>query len=252
MKISHLFEEYLEHLFLGKRCEARELIFAAQDRGIPSEKLLKMIIWPAMEQIAELYRQNRISRIVEHMATRINRMLADQLHASLARKPKHGKRMVITCGRGEIPELGAQIIADLFEANGWSVWLLGAGVPNDEIVKFISKIGPDILCIYGTTPPELPDIRRLNTYVREMEICPDMQILVSGGVFNRAEGLAEEVKADLYAPGIYDVIETIDEHPIRIPKADVPEPGRRRKRKRKKPPTLTRKSRKRQKAGASK
>ncbi len=252
MKISQLFEEYLEHLFAGKRCEARELIFAAQDRGVPASKLLKMIIWPALEQVEELYRKNKISRIVEHMATRINRMLADQLHAYLARKPKHGKRMVITCGRGEIPEIGAQIIADLYEADGWSVWLLGAGVPNDEIVKFISKIDPDILCIYGTTPPELPDIRRLDTYIREMEICPDMQILVSGGVFNRAEGLAEEVKADLYAPGIYDVIETIDEHPVRIPKADMPEPGRRRKRKRKKPPTLVKNNRKKQKAVASK
>ena len=41
MTIADLYKQYLEHLFSGKRCEAREMIFAAQDRGIAASKLLK-------------------------------------------------------------------------------------------------------------------------------------------------------------------------------------------------------------------
>ena len=44
MTIADLFKQYLEHLFSGRRCEARELIFGAQDRGIPASKLLKSVI----------------------------------------------------------------------------------------------------------------------------------------------------------------------------------------------------------------
>lgn len=239
MKTVELFKQYLEHLFVGKRCEARELIFAAHDRGNTARKLLVWIVWPAMEQVERLYREGHISRIMEHMATRINRMIADQLHAVLARKPKSGRRVVAVCGEGESEELGAQIIADLFEADGMSVWFLGAGVPSDEILQFIGKLRPDILCIYGAQPSGVPGIRKLIEYIREVGVCEDMQILVSGGVFNRADGLAEEVKADLFAADAREALRVVREHPVRVPKADVPEPGRRRKRKRKPQPVAS-------------
>jgi methanogenic corrinoid protein MtbC1 len=233
MTLADLFTEYLEHLFVGKRCEAREMVMAAHDRGLSAAKLLRSLIWPAMEQMERLYRENHISRIVEHMATRINRMIADQLQGMLARQPKSGRRIVVACGDGEIEELGAQVVADLFEAEGWSVWFLGSGVPNDEVLQFVGKVKPDILCIYGTQPVGVPNVRRLIQMVREVGACDEMQVLVTGGVFNRAEGLADEVKADLHAPDVREALRVVAEHPVRIPKPDVPEPGRRRKRKRK-------------------
>jgi methanogenic corrinoid protein MtbC1 len=232
MKIAELFKQYLEHLFAGKRCEARELIYAAQDRGVAARKLLVKVIWPAMEQVERLYREDELPRISEHMATRINRMIADQLHGMLAREPKHGRRMVVLCGEGEGEELGAQIVADLFEAQGWTVWLLGSGVPNDEVLQFIGKVTPDVLCIHGTRPPEVPTVRKLIELIREVGICPDMQVMVVGGVFNRAEGLAEEIRADLYATDCREAMKSVEEHPVRVPRPDLPEPGRRRKRRR--------------------
>lgn len=233
MTTAELFTQYLEHLFAGKRSEAREMILAAQDRGIPAGKLLTAVIWPAMEQVEKLYRQNHISRIVEHMATRINRMCADQLQGLMARKPKTGKRIIVTCGDGEIEELGAQITADMFEADGWSVWFLGSGVPNDEILQFIGKIRPEVLCIYGAQPAAVPNIRRLIEVVREVGVCQEMQILVTGGVFNRADGLADEIKADLFAQNVLEAVHVVEDNPTRVAKPDMPEPGRRRKRKNK-------------------
>ncbi len=231
MSMPELFKQYLEHLFVGKRCQARELILAAQDRGIPSCKLLKMIIWPAMEQVDSLFRRNHINLIMEHMATRINRMIADQLQGMLARAPKSGLRMVVVCGDGEGEELGAQITADLFEAIGWSVWFLGSGVPNDEILQFVGKTTPDILCIYGTKPAGVPNTRKLISLIRGVGVCADMQVLIMGGVFNRAEGLSDEIKADLFASNVTEAIRVVLDHPVRVPKLDIPEPGRRRKRK---------------------
>jgi len=235
MSMPELFKQYLEHLFAGKRCQARELILAAQDRGIPACKLLKMIIWPAMEQVDSLFRRNHINLIMEHVATRINRMVADQLQGMLARAPKSGRRMVIVCGEGEGEELGAQITADLFEAMGWSLWFLGSGVPNDEILQFVGKITPDVLCMCGTKPAGVPNTRRLIELIRDVGVCPEMQVLIMGGVFNRAEGLAEEVKADLFTTTVGEAIQVVADHPVRVPKPDVPEPGRRRKRKRNAP-----------------
>ncbi len=232
MTMAEVFKQYVEHLFAGKRSAAREFIFAAHDRGITASKLLKMVIWPAMEQIDKLYRGDHISRVTERMATRINRMLADQVGAFLARKPKSGQRIVLLSGDGEVEELGAQMTADLFEAEGWTVWFLGSGVPNDEVLEFLGKVTPDVLCIYGAAPPNVPAVRNLIALIREVGVCPEMQTLVSGGVFNRADGLAEEVKADLFAENAAKALKVVKAHPVRVPRPDVPEPGRRRKKRR--------------------
>jgi methanogenic corrinoid protein MtbC1 len=165
------------------------------------------------------------------MASRINRMVADQLQAHFARRPKNGMRLVVICGDGESEELGAQMTADLFEGEGWSVWFLGSGVPNDEILEMLGRVKPDVLCIYGTQATGVPNVRRLIETTREIGAYEQMQILVTGGVFNRAQGLDEEVRADLFAPDARQALKTIQEHPVRIPKPDLPQPGRRRKRK---------------------
>lgn len=235
MEISEVFAQYMEHLFGGKRCEARELVGRTLDRGVCARKLIQSVVWPAMVQTDRLYRAGKISRLEEHLASRINRMIADQLQAHLARRPKNGMRLVVACGDGEIEELGAQMTADLFEGEGWSVWFVGSGVPNDEILEMLGKVKPDVLCIYGTQPVGVPNVRRLIDTTREIGAYEQMQILVAGGVFNRAEGLDEEVKADLFAPDAREALKIVQEHPVRIPKPDLPQPGRRRKRKTKRP-----------------
>ncbi|MHC4981841.1 MAG: cobalamin B12-binding domain-containing protein [Planctomycetota bacterium] len=231
MKLSEAFREYVRYLFAGRRAEAREVMMRAHDRGLHAGKLLKKVVWLAMEEVERLYREDHISRIQEHMATRINRMVADQLQGYLARKPKTGQRIIVTCGDGEVEELGAQITADLFEERGWMVWFLGSGVPNDEILQLVGKVKPDVLCVYGAKPAGVPNVKKLVELIRGVGLCNDMQILVTGGVFNRAEGLAEEIKADLFAQGVEEALKTVADHPVRVPKPDVPQPGRRRKRK---------------------
>jgi methanogenic corrinoid protein MtbC1 len=90
-------------------------------------------------------------------------------------------------------------MADLFESDGWEVKFLGGGLTNDDILAFTHQYAPDILLIYGTAPKQAPDVRRLIDTIRSVNAWPDMQIMVSGGLFNRAEGLWEEIGADLFA-----------------------------------------------------
>jgi methanogenic corrinoid protein MtbC1 len=233
MKTVDIFKQYLEHLFLGNRSSARELLFDANDRGFGAERLLTLIIWPAAEQIESLYRKDRISKITEHMATRINRMIANQLQRVLRKNPQDGRRLVVVCGDDERPELGAQIMTDLFEAQGWSVWFVGGGVANDEILKFVGQVTPDILMVHSSLPPEVPNVRKLIEMIREVGICEDMQVMVCGGIYNRAEDLAEEIKADLFAHDPKEALCLVEHNPHRTQKVDKPEPGRRRKRKKK-------------------
>ena len=235
METVAIFKQYLEYLFAGQRGLAREWIFDAHDRGFGAHRLLAQIIWPAMEQVDKLHREDRISRVTEHLATRINRMIADQLQQVLNHKPKDGRRLVVLCGDGQVSELGAQIASDLFEAEGWSVWFVGSDVPNDEILQFLGQVTPDLLFVFGSLPPEVPQIRQLISLIREVGICEEMQIMLCGGIYNRAKDLAEEIKADLRVDTIRQALCLVEENPSRVARPDDEplEPGRRRKRKRK-------------------
>ena len=62
-------------------------------------------------------------------------------------------------------------------------------MPNDEIVGWIGQLQPQVLMVYGTIPSACPMVRQLIDLLHDVGICPKLQIICSGGVFNRAEGL---------------------------------------------------------------
>jgi len=192
-------EYYLAALLQGDRKACRTVIEGTLQSGTPANSVYVDVIWPIMVEIERLLRADRITPTQEHLATRINRTLVDQLQNKLPRRPIKNKKTVICCAPDELQELGAQMMTDLFESDGWEVRFLGGGLTNDDILAFINEYAPDILLIYGTAPKQAPDVRQLIDTIRTINAWPDMRIMVSGGVFNRAEGLWQEIDADLYA-----------------------------------------------------
>jgi len=192
-------EKYLEALLKGDRKASRTVIEQALHTGIPSNNVYNDTIWPIMNEIEELARNDRISKVSEHLATRINRTIVAQLQNKLPCRPCQNKKIAICCAQDELQELGAQMMSDIFESGGWEVRFLGGGLTNDDILAFINEYAPDILLIYGTEPKQAPSIRRLIDTIREVNAWPEMRIMVSGGLFRRADGLWQEIGADLYA-----------------------------------------------------
>ncbi len=190
---------YLEPLLRGDRKACRAVIEETLQSGVPANSVYVHIVWPVMEEIDNLLRQDKITPIQEHLATRVNRTIVDQLQNKLPRRPGKNKKVVVCCAPDELQELGAQMITDLFESDGWDVRFLGGGLTNDDILSFINEYAPAILLIYGTAPRQAPEVRRLIDTIKSVNAWPDMRIMVSGGLFNRAEGLWQEMEADLYA-----------------------------------------------------
>jgi MerR family transcriptional regulator, light-induced transcriptional regulator len=206
---------YLEPLLRGDRKACRSVIEETMQKGIPANSIYTEMIWPIMVEIENLFRRDKISIIQEHLATRVNRTIIDQLQNKLPRRPQRNKKIAICCASEEIQELGAQMMTDLFESDGWEVRFIGGGLTNEDILSFANDYVPDILLIYGTTPRQAPEVRRFIDTVKSVNAWPDMRIMVSGGLFNRAEGLWEEMEADLYAStAVEALLVAADENPV--------------------------------------
>jgi methanogenic corrinoid protein MtbC1 len=200
-------ERYLDALLQGDRKRSRAVIEETLQSGTPANSVYVDIIWPIMVEIENLLRQGRIMAAQEHLAVRINRTIVDQLQNKLPHKPGKGKRIVICSAAEESQELGGQIMADLFESDGWEVKFLGGGLTNDDILAFVNEHAPDILLIYGATPKQAPGIRQLIDTIKDVNAWPDMRIMLSGGLFNRAEGLWQEIGADLFAATVLEAVQ---------------------------------------------
>lgn len=206
MQVEVMLPKYVEALVSGNRSAARDIIRRLICTGVKAHDIYRYIFFPGMEQINEQYREDRICILVRNMATRINRFLTDQVQAQLMPKPANGKSAIILCAETESEELGGQMCADLLEADGWRVYFIGGGVAEDEVTEFIGNVKPDLLVVYGSTPSGVPQTRDLIFRIREIGLCPGMNVLLTGGIFNRVEGLWEELRADLYASDPIDML----------------------------------------------
>jgi len=229
LSMESVLERFIEPLFAGDRSGARAIVAETFEQGLTAEEILMQLIWPTMEKVQGLYRADRINTGVHHMASRLLRMLADQLALRLSRAERNGRTMLVVCSPGEPEELGAQITTDIAEAHGWTVHFAGGGVPNDEIVGWLGQLQPQVLMVYGTVPSGAPMVRQLIDLLHDVGICPKLQIICSGGVFNRAEGLAEEIGSDLFAPNPLDALEILANYPGKRATAEQQTVGRKRR-----------------------
>ncbi len=215
-----IIERFFTALISGDRIEARNVIGEVIDDGCDTEQILADLFWPTLQHLQTLHRNDQLSQLCYHYGTRLLRGLVDQMQMRLSQSPRNGEKIMVVCGPEESEELAAQMTSDLLEAAGWSVYFAGGGIANDEIVDQITDLGADRLVIFGAVPATVPGTRQLIDRLHDMGLCPNLQIIVGGGVFNRADGLAEEIGADLWAGNPQDLVELIEDQPGRRMTAD--------------------------------
>ena len=225
-------ERFFSALISGDRAGARELVEEAMGScGNRAEDVLVQLFWPTAEHIQRLYRADQLSRLAHNFSTRLMRSLAEQLQARLEQQERNGRTVLVVCGDDQGEELGAQICADLLEAHGFVVFFTGGGVANDELVSQVGQAKPHVLVVFGAIPATVPQTRQLIDRLHDIGLAPETQIVVGGGVFNRADELPMEIGADLWAGDPDELVQTVLAHPERRMTPDQRSVGGRRNRK---------------------
>jgi methanogenic corrinoid protein MtbC1 len=215
MAHEQLIERFFETLVTGNRPAARQLVEETLNGGFTPEQLTNELFWPTYQQLDKLFRADQLTSLAHHMGTRLLRNLVDQNSTRYTFSTSNGRSVMVFCGSSEADEMGAQMAVDMLEVAGFSVSFAGGGIANDEILAQVNQSQPDVLMMFASGPGDLPNIRALIDTVREINACENMQIAVGAGVFNRAEGLAEEIGADLWATDPMEMAETLINEPVR-------------------------------------
>ena len=222
-------ERLFETLIKGDREATRAIVQETIGAGIPAETLSIEVYWKILEMIISLYRADQLSTVAHHYATRLLRSLIDQVQARYTSKPSRDRSILTFSGPSEADELAGQLVADLAEADGYEVCFGGGGVAGDEILAEVGQRRPDVLLMFSSAPADAPQIRQVIDSIRTIGACPDVQIVVGGGVFSRADGLAEEIGADLWASDPAQLLERLTLEPNRRATSDQRTVGRHRR-----------------------
>ena len=177
----------------GKRQAALAVVQKALQSGCSLPDVYVEVFDGALREIGKCWESNRITVAQEHMATAITQYVIASIYPSIEpRNPMRGA-MVVTGVSGELHQIGANLVADAMEAEGWNVHFLGSNLPGRGIVDAVEENAADVLCISTTLVANLPAAANLIRAVRARLDGRAPRIVVGGSAYTFAAEFANEL-----------------------------------------------------------
>lgn len=175
------YNSYFNHLIQGDKNECMVTVDSLLDRNTPIETIYTQLFQRSLYQVGEFWENNRISVATEHMATAITENLMIRLQPRFFTADRTGKKAVIACVANEYHQVGAKMIADIFEMNGWDGFFIGANTPFLELVRFIENQKPDLIGISLSIYFNLQELKKTLEHIRKH--FPTIPVLIGGQAF---------------------------------------------------------------------
>ncbi|OHB54511.1 MAG: hypothetical protein A2Y07_01505 [Planctomycetes bacterium GWF2_50_10] len=176
------YHNYFKAMLAGDQARCTAIVNQLLTQQIPFTELYINLFQRSMYEVGSLWQENKISVADEHLASNITESVLQILHPTLYGRPSVNKKIVITCCENEHHSIGARIVSNFFELNGWKTFFVGANTPLKDVLLVISEFNPDV-CGFSVTMEENLDhldaaIASLNT------LFPKMQIIAGGQAIN--------------------------------------------------------------------
>lgn len=199
-----MYNEFLDHLIKGDRKKCTTLIMKLLETGMDIRDVYLSVFQKALMEVGALWQQNRITVAQEHLATAIVQSILMMLYHYMQAEKPNGKKVIISCIGRELHEVGARMVSDFFEMDGWEVNYLGANVPSRDILLTVQDFKPDVVGISCTIPWHMESVKTLIGQVKGD--FPKTAVAVGGYAFNKNPDMRIYAGADIWAP---DAPETV-------------------------------------------
>ena len=200
---------YMQSLMEKNSRKTLYLIKEFQEKQIPIKDIYVEIIAESMRRVGELWHTAKISVDTEHYCTSVTQMAMAQLYPELFDRKRRNRTLLCACPGTELHEMGARMVADLFENDGWDSIYLGAAVPEDAMMEAVRENQPDLIALSVTMPQHLMACRDLVERLRKE--FPDTCIAVGGGAFRSTHEIWKQWPVDIYTEDARDLVKWADD-----------------------------------------
>lgn len=200
---------YMSAALSGQRTAALNIARETMREGVSVIDVYCDLLQPAQYEIGRLWETNRITVAQEHLATAITQYVVAQLYNDLPVAVAQRGRVVVTGIEGELHQLGAHMLADALEADGWNVRFLGSQLPLKDVVSYVRTHQSDALALSVTMLFNVHKAAQLIEVLRR-EHDAGIRIIVGGSAFRVNQDLWREIGADGAAPDLRGGIELMN------------------------------------------
>lgn len=198
---------YLDAALRGDRRGALGVVREAMRRGFGVREIYLGVLQEAQYEVGRLWAENRISVAIEHTATAVCQSVLVRLYEEIPSAVGRRGPAVVTGVEGERHQVGANMVADVLELDGWDVRFLGTDMPHQGIVEVVGEMEARLVGISGTMLFNLPSVAELIERIRGQDRNGSLRIMVGGGAFRTDPEAWRSVGADDWASDLERAVE---------------------------------------------
>ena len=194
-----IFEEIADEVQKGNSDSVEELTKKALSEDISAEDILNNGLVAGMSIVSEKFKNNEIF-IPEVLIS------AKSMYSGLGIiKPllaesniKSKGKVVIGTVKGDLHDIGKNIVAMLLQGAGFDVVDLGADVPKEKFLEFVKKEDADILGMSALLTTTMIYMKETIEMLKNAGLRQDVKVIIGGAPVT--ESYAAQIDADGYAP----------------------------------------------------
>ena len=196
-------DEITGMLIEGKKQELLELI-KKRSQSIDFMSLIEDEMKPAMERVGELYSRGDIYLPQLILAAQTSKPSFSYIESNM--KSHKGKdKLVIATVKGDIHDIGKNIVSSILRSSGYDVIDLGKDVPSELIVESVKKERPKALGLSAMMTTTAPRIKEISDLLKKRGI--NIEILAGGACLD--EEVVKELGADHYTKDALSAIKIL-------------------------------------------
>jgi len=186
-----------------------ELTQAALDNNIPADEIITNGITAGMEIVGEKF--NAKEYFIPDMLASAEAVSAamDILkpHLEASNIETKGTFAIVTV-RGDIHDIGKNIVAILLKGSGYEVEDLGIDIPTEKIVEYVKKNKPDYLGLSALLTTTMLVMGDIIEALKAAGLRDKIKVLVGGAAVSQE--YAHEIGADAYCVDGFDAVRVLD------------------------------------------
>ena len=185
----------------GLRAEAGVLAEVSLARNEPMEVINAQII-PALDEVGRGFEEKRLFLPQLLMSAEAAKVAFERVREAIPESVEKGPGIILATVKGDIHDIGKNIVKVLLDNYGFSVYDMGKDVSPESVVRLAVEKEIRLICLSAlmtTTVPAMEDT------IRQLRVAhPQCKVVVGGAVLTQE--YADMIGADYYAQTAMDAV----------------------------------------------
>jgi 5-methyltetrahydrofolate--homocysteine methyltransferase len=199
-----------EAILNGNAKKAREATEVALEAGAEPMALIQDSMVPAMDEVGKLFECEEYFVPELLLAGRAMKSAMELIKPMLsAAGQKMAVRVIIGTVKGDLHDIGKNIVASMLEGSGFEVIDLGTDVTPENFVKAVRESNPHVVCMSALLTVTMPAMKTTIDALESAGVRTQVKVLIGGAPVTSQ--YAREIGADGYSENASGAVSMVKE-----------------------------------------